>query len=58
MSEDKVRATVICILCIVVGLYLGYSLAYNDIILGCNNTGHVSTRMEIYSCVLISKHGV
>lgn len=50
MNENLARNTVFVALAVIVGLYFGYSAAYHDIILSCENNKLFSSNMESYDC--------
>jgi len=51
MSEKIAKLIVEFALCLIFGVYIGYSMAYNDVITGCDNTHAVTNHLKIYSCV-------
>lgn len=57
MIEQTTKTLIVCALCTIVGLYMGYSMAYHDVITGCDNTGHLSDKQKLYSCEVITKTG-
>jgi transposase-like protein len=50
MTEELGKTIVVNAICVIIGLYIGYSVAYHDVMTGCKNTHVVTDKTIIYSC--------
>ena len=51
MDENLGKNIVSILLAVIVGVFFGYSLAYHDVITGCDRTHVITDKQKVYSCI-------